>query len=166
MAARISTSVSEDDVCQANMDTTAFVNTALRRKNRQTDRTRKPQNWMKPQVENSHEVPESKLMSMRWVPPWKPLDEHPQGTKAKVWNPVYKLHSTVLLFLVYSCAGTNDDTTKFCTTSLFCTQCCAFAFFGYQVLFGPRDSTFGKGRRFEPHLSRSKEWCCRFVIGA
>ena len=33
-----------------------------------------------------------------------------------LWNSECKLHSTVPLFLVYSCAGNNDNTTKFCTS--------------------------------------------------
>ena len=34
-------------------------------------------------VREGQEVPETILMSMRWVLTWKPSDEHPQGGKAK-----------------------------------------------------------------------------------
>ena len=34
-------------------------------------------------VRESQEVPEPRLMSMRWVLTWKPSDEHPQSRKAK-----------------------------------------------------------------------------------
>ena len=35
------------------------------------------------QIREGQEVPESRLMSMRWVLTWKPSDEHPKGRKAK-----------------------------------------------------------------------------------
>ena len=105
MAARISIPVFEEDVFQANMDATAFVNTALRRKSVEVSnsklteeeateideaKSREFAEWTRknrfPKVLESQEVPESRLMSMRWVLTWKPSDEHPQGRNAKNQN--------------------------------------------------------------------------------
>ena len=35
------------------------------------------------QIREGQEVPDSRLMSKRWVLTWKPSDENPQGRKAK-----------------------------------------------------------------------------------
>ena len=86
MAARNSTPVFDEDVFHANMDATAFVNTAMRRKSvklscsKKTEeeatemdetRSRALAEWIQEEaiskVRECQEVPESRLMSMRWV---------------------------------------------------------------------------------------------------
>ena len=102
MAARISILVFEEDVFHASMDATAFMNKALRRKSvevsysKLTEEEATPMDEAKnrelaelvqeeatPKVRESQEVPESRLMFMRWVLTWKPSGERPQGRKAK-----------------------------------------------------------------------------------
>ena len=102
MVARISIPVFEDGVFHTNMDATTFVNTALRRKTTETSyfkmteeeaaetdeaKSRELAEWIQEeeisQIREGQELPESRLLSLRWVLPWKPSDEHPQGRKAK-----------------------------------------------------------------------------------
>ena len=68
-----------------------------------------------------------------------------QSGPRRVWNSAYKLHSMVLLYRVKSCAGNDDNTTKFCTSSRLCAQSCVFPYW-YRVLFFLSDELHrGKG---------------------
>ena len=82
------------------MDATAFVSTALRRKTVEVSlskltegeatemdkaKSRVLAEWIQEEeiskVRERQDVPESRLMSMHWVPTWKPSDEHTQSRK-------------------------------------------------------------------------------------
>ena len=53
--------------------------------------------------------------------------------------------------LVYSCAGANDNMTKFYISSLMCDAVLRLLFL-YLCYFGPGHLTLLKGRRMEPHF--------------
>ena len=105
MAARISILVFEEDVFHASMDATATVNTALRRKTAEVSysklteeeatemdeaKSRELAEWIQ-EGATSKVRESSRLMSMRWVPTWKPSDvlgyQHPEVAELKVASP-------------------------------------------------------------------------------
>ena len=72
----------------------------------------------------SHGVHVLKVSVVAKVAVWEALVEvdgfylqgFPSGS-VEYQNSPYKLHPIAPLYSVYSCAGTNDNTTKFCTSS-------------------------------------------------
>ena len=99
------------------------------------------------------------------------------------WHRVFATHVEPLVLVVQTCGTLHINCTPpypsiLCVAALvptttqpssalplLCTQFCVFIFW-YRVLFGPRNSTLGQDRRFEPRLSRTKErrlsvccWC-------
>ena len=64
----------------------------------------------------------------------------------------YKCSLTVPVYLVYSCAGTNDNMTKFCTSSLLCDAVLRLSLLLLGLVgIGPKNLAPLKGQRLESY---------------